>query len=299
MIDTPRDASRSMPPAVRSKMTSYRETFIRDGVVHIPGALVGPDLALARELFDWTYAHHSKAAFEAPMGAAGETVFIDTYNVSSRDLYHEKLRRSSMPEIAATILGADRLWFLGEQIFVKKGAGGSRGTPWHQDSDMPLDDVGAIGMWMAFEELDADACLHFVPGTHTGPSYNSLVPAADGAGTRLLYPTASDMPVFPDIEGNPGAFDIVSWKYQPGDIIMFHSNTIHGGAPVPAGGERNTLCLRFIDANVRYQERPFREFNGNAAAEATEALWEGLENGMPVHRGRHFTEIFHGSKVAA
>ena len=80
-------------------------------------------------------------------------------------------------------------------------------------------------------------------------------------------------------------FDIVAWgTIGPASGILFHTLTIHGGATVPPGGARNTLCVRFIDAEVRYKPRPERALNGNLAAEATDFLWEGLEDGMPVHQ---------------
>ncbi|RYI04953.1 MAG: hypothetical protein EON48_15190, partial [Acetobacteraceae bacterium] len=218
------------------RVAACREAFHRDGVVHIPGALDAANQAIAREMFDWSRAHPGQAAWDVALGGPDETVFIDTHNPAARAPYRELLARSAMPEIAAAVLGVDAVWFLGEQIFVKQGAQGTRSTPWHQDSDLPIDATGALAMWMAFEPLDIEAGLKFVRGSHRGPCLNPVMAVDEGGVPQYLYPTAAEMPPFPDIDADPRGYDVVSWAYEPGDLILFHSMTIHGGATVPARG---------------------------------------------------------------
>jgi ectoine hydroxylase-related dioxygenase (phytanoyl-CoA dioxygenase family) len=280
-----------LPESFLAKLASYREAYARDGAVLVPSVLDQSEMALARQMFDWSRKHPGQAAGEVTLGGPDKTVFIDTHSQYSRAYYLDILGRSAMPAIAAAVLGVDRLWYLGEQIFIKQGEEGSRPTPWHQDSDLPIDATGAIGLWMAFEPLDRAHGLEFVRGSHRGPELNPIA-SVDAEGTHYLYPNASHMAPFPDIDADRGAFDIVAWDYRPGDLILFHTLTIHGGATVPPGGERNTLCVRFVDEQVRYKPRPERALNGNLAAEAADFLWEGLEDGMPVHLGTRFEQIY-------
>ena len=281
----------TLPESFLANVPAYREAYARDGVVLVPGILDAAEQALARQMFDWSRMHPGQASGDVELGGPNQTVFIDTHSSGSRSYYLDMLGRSAMPAIAAAVLGVDRLWYLGEQVFVKTGEEGSRATPWHQDSDLAIDTTGAIGMWMAFEPLDRAHGLEFVRGSHRGPELNPIA-SIDADGPHFLYPKASHMAPFPDIDADRSTFDIVAWDYRPGDVILFHTLTIHGGATVPPGGERNTLCVRFVDAEVRYQPRPERALNGNLAAEATDFLWEGLEDGMPVHHGTQFSRIF-------
>jgi hypothetical protein len=48
----------------------------------------------------------------------------------------------------------------------------------------------------------------------------------------------------------------VSWAIEPGDVVIFHPATLHGGAPTRAGHPRHTLSLRFFGPNVRVASRP-------------------------------------------
>jgi hypothetical protein len=282
-----------LPEAFLTKLPAWREAYARDGVVLVPGVLDASEQAVARKMFDWSRGHPGQAAGEVTLGGPGQTVFIDTHSRYSRAWYLDALKDSLMPAIAAAVLGVDRLWYLGEQVFVKTGEEGTRSTPWHQDSDLPIDATGAIGLWMAFEPLDRAHGLQFVRGSHRGPELNPIT-SVDADGTHFLYPSATHLVPFPDIDADRSAFDIIAWDYRPGDLILFHTLTIHGGATVPPGGKRNTLCVRFVDAEVRYKPRPERALNGNLAAEATDFLWEGLAEGMPVHQGRQFVQVLGG-----
>ena len=44
------------------------------------------------------------------------------------------------------------------------------------------------------------------------------------------------LPRLPNIEveraADPGAFDIVSFASEPGDVLLVHPGSLHGGAPV-------------------------------------------------------------------
>jgi ectoine hydroxylase-related dioxygenase (phytanoyl-CoA dioxygenase family) len=229
----------TLPESLARNLTDYREAYARDGVIHVPKALNAAELRIARSLYDWSLANRGQAAWDVELGGPGETVYIDTHNRDARAIYAERLKDSAMAAIAGAVLGAGRLWFLGEQLFAKKGAAGTRATPWHQDSDLPVDRTGALAMWIAFDTLPAECSLQFVRGSHRGPELNPLV-AGDGVEQRLLYPDATDMAPFPDIDADRSAFDILSWACEPGDVLLFHTMTIHGGAPVPPSGARDT-----------------------------------------------------------
>jgi ectoine hydroxylase-related dioxygenase (phytanoyl-CoA dioxygenase family) len=105
---------------------------------------------------------------------------------------------------------------------------------------------------MALEPLEAEESLEFVRGSHRGPLYaGTSFDAYDE--TKPYYPD-SDWPRLPDIEADRDAWDIVSFRNEPGDAVLFHPSVLHGGGA--AGIRRHTLSLRFFGDDVVYSPRP-------------------------------------------
>jgi ectoine hydroxylase-related dioxygenase (phytanoyl-CoA dioxygenase family) len=108
--------------------------------------------------------------------------------------------------------------------------------------------------WICFDAQSAADSLEFVRGSHRGVLYNGSRFEL-GDDTAPINPT-SPLPRLPDIEATRGDWDIVSWPVEPGDLIVFHPATLHGGAPTHPGKRRRTLTLRFFGADAVYDQRP-------------------------------------------
>lgn len=228
-----------------------REAFRTDGVVKLEAALDRRQLAEALAAYDWSLAHPGPGA--SRIRQATEAVFYnDLFNPRALDGYRAMLEASPIPGYVAKLWGADDVWFFYEQVFLKEG-GEARRTPWHQDSSyLAIDGAHLAVVWISFDALRAEDSLEFVRGSHRGVLYN-------GSRFELGDDTAplpgSPLPRLPDIEADRGAWDIVSWAVEPGDLIVFHPRTLHGGAPTHAGMRRRTLTLRFFGAEAVYDPR--------------------------------------------
>ena len=57
----------------------------------------------------------------------------------------------------------------------------------------------------------------------------------------------------PDIEGDRGAFRILSWELEPGDAVFFHMLTLHaaGGATT----RRRAFSVRFLGDDATHAPR--------------------------------------------
>jgi len=66
-----------------------------------------------------------------------------------------------------------------------------------------------------------------------------------------------DMQPLPDIQANRETWDIVRWDARPGDLLMFHPSTLHGGGATSGNVERRSLALVFIGDDTKYVHRPF------------------------------------------
>ena len=229
------------------------ETYRRDGVVFLPQVLSPADLEAALSAFDWSLAHPGPGASKIQQ-KTDALFYQDLGNPDCLDAYTGMLRTSPLPALIAGLWGSPDVWFMYEQVFLKEG-GESRRTPWHQDSSylsVGGDDLAVA--WITFDEQSKEDSLEFVRGSHKGPLYDgSRFDLEDD--TLPIYP-GGQLPRLPDIEAHRKDYDIVSFAVEPGDVVMFHPKTLHGGAPTHKGSRRRTLTLRFFGRSAVYEARP-------------------------------------------
>ena len=234
-------------------MTKAREDYARDGVVKLASVLDEVALADALGAYDWSFANPGPGATRFKQHAAEATFYNDLANPRCLEGYRPMLEASPIPGLMAELWGSLDVWFFYEQVFLKEG-GETRRTPWHQDSSyLAIDGADLAVAWITFDAQEAEDSLEFVRGSHRGILYN-------GSRFELGDDTAPTHPgealPRPDIEANRAAFDIVSWAVEPGDLIVFHPKTLHGGAATRPGRRRRTLTLRFFGADAIYDARP-------------------------------------------
>ena len=97
---------------------------------------------------------------------------------------------------------------------------GRRGQALHQDQLFVRAQPGtSMAAWMALERADeANGCLQVVPGSHTLP---------------VLCEAEADPEVsFTDVGSQvPDGLETVPVLMEPGDVLFFHGNLIHGSLP--------------------------------------------------------------------
>jgi ectoine hydroxylase-related dioxygenase (phytanoyl-CoA dioxygenase family) len=229
-----------------------REAYARDGVVFLPKALDAAQLADAQAAYDWSLEHPGPLASRIPQ-TTESTFYQDLYNPGCLDAYRPMLERSPIPEMVAELWGTRDVWFMYEQVFLKEG-GDTRRTPWHQDSSylaVAGEDLAVV--WITFDPCAASQSLEFVKGSHRGRLYNGSRFQLDD-DTAPTHPNSS-LPRLPDIEADRAQWDIVSWAVEPGDLVVFHPATLHGGASTRPGQRRRTLTLRFFGDPSHYDAR--------------------------------------------
>jgi ectoine hydroxylase-related dioxygenase (phytanoyl-CoA dioxygenase family) len=232
-----------------------RQAYARDGAVFLPGVLDAQALAQAQAAYDWSLAHPGPGATR--FAQATDAVFYnDLYNPDCLTGYRAMLQASPIPALLSELWGGSEVWFMYEQVFLKEG-GESRRTPWHQDSSyLAVAGSDLAVAWITFDPVSQADSLEFVRGSHRGLLFNGSRFEL-GDDTAPLYPK-SDLPRMPDIEAARAGYDIVSWAVAPGDLVLFHPATLHGGAPTHPGRRRRTLTLRFFGGDAVYDARPGR-----------------------------------------
>ena len=230
---------------------SVRETFDRDGVVHLPG-LLAPDWVDLLEVGITRNLLHPGPYGRRLYEGTDREMLTDHSNFRVVPEYRILMSDSPIVDVVGGVLDTRELWLFFDQIWIKEPGPGRR-TPWHQDATSWVAGGQQVcGFWMALDPLDADESLEFVRGSHRGPLHaGTAFDAYDE--TKPYYPEA-DWPRLPDIEADRGAWDIISFPNAPGDAILFHPAILHGGG---AGrGRRRTLSLRFFGDDVVYSPRP-------------------------------------------
>jgi hypothetical protein len=255
-----------------------------DGVVCLPAALPAASLALLEQAVETSFANPTPGAVHF-YPEENARFFQDTGKN-----YVPLVRRIGLDAMVEALVGDSRLWYLGEQLFLKDG-GHSRRTPWHQDTSyLRMRGEQLVACWITLDPLPKPHCLEFVRGSHKGVLYNgsAFSPKDDTAG---LY-KRSPLPRLPDIQANRDAYDIVSWDLTPGDVIVFHLGILHGGGGTEPGMRRRTASLRFMGPDVVYDGR-VRDYDGAQAGNdaALADIYGRLEDGQPLHTSNLFEPI--------
>lgn len=109
---------------------------------------------------------------------------------------------------------------------------GSRGQALHQDQFYLRVDPGTcVAAWMAVDRCDEEnGCLQVVPGTHTLPVLCSVEADTSQSFTR-------------DTVELPAGLQPVSVRMNPGDVLFFNGQLVHGSRP-------NTSAERFRCAMI-------------------------------------------------
>lgn len=251
-------------------------TLTEDGVVRLDGALTADALRALEDSFAHSLANPTAGAVNFyPDDDA--RFFQDT-----GQNYLPLVRRLGIDTMMTALWGEPRLWYMGEQLFLKEG-GHSRRTPWHQDTSyLRMRGDQMVACWITLDSLPRRHSLEFVRGSHKGTLFNgsAFSPKDD---TAPLYPD-SPLPRLPDIEARRNEFDIVSWDLDPGDVLVFHLGVLHGGGGTEPGLRRRTASLRFMGPDVVYDARVRDRGSVKAGNdEALSGIYDQLEDGEPFH----------------
>ena len=257
---------------LQGDLESKIKPYYLDGVTCLRDALDVEYLRQARDCFDWSVAHPTTSACTFYESDEGK-FYQDLCHPQGAEIYRQLLEDSPLADIVAKLWGSDNVWFLYEQVFLKHGTE-TRRTPWHQDTSyLALDGVNIATVWICFDPVEAGHSLEFVRGSHRQTLYNGSAFDPDD-DTLPIY--QDGLPRLPDIETDRSKWDIVSYDITPGDIVIFHPSTLHGGAATQAGTQRRTLSLRFFGDDAVYAERP-----NEAPAPLVTGLHETLSAGQP------------------
>ncbi|MGW4336422.1 phytanoyl-CoA dioxygenase family protein [Rhodococcus koreensis] len=270
---------------------AVRQAFRNDGAVLIEDYLDETQLRQCHEAFTWAVNNPGPYVFNRLDGTTLQT-HIDNANPRAKNRLDDLVSSLPFGKLFADLWGSEHVWYFAEEIFLKEGGKSGRG-PWHQDTaNLPWAGRHWGNAWISFQSLPKQNSLEIVRGSHRGVQYDGASFANPDDPTDPLYGDGT-LPRLPDIEAeraaDPDAYDVISWAVDPGDVLVLHPRSLHGGAPVDAATpDRHTLVLRFFgdDATFRPlpESNPHYARNGVLFADEMAKLNEGDPFRSPIFR---------------
>lgn len=209
--------------------------YQRDGAIVIKNALDPEQLQLLTSGVEEAYNAPERRATKvsAPMGQ-GQTVVRDYVAHESPSLT-ALVDSGVVGEIGAALMQTPSAQVILDQIFYKT-KGPIVATPWHQDTPFLRvrgDDL--VRLWFPCDISPRELTVQVVRGSHrwnvvyntTGGApedikvANQAAMGRDGVGDPWLPPA-------PDVRKYRDSFDILSWTVEPGDVLAFQGNMLHG-----------------------------------------------------------------------
>ena len=227
------------------------EAFQRDGAVCVRSAFSDEEVALVAHGIDRNLAEPSELALVASRPEDPGRFFEDFRGWQRIPEFEEFIRESAAAQIAGELMVSERVRLFHDHVLVKEPET-RQPTPWHQDQPYyNVDGRQVCSLWMPVDPVDRESTVEFVAGSHLGPW---LMPRTFMDNEAKWFPEGT-LEELPDIEGERGAFEILAWELEPGDVVYFHMLTLHaaGGAT----NRRRALSIRFLGDDATHAPRPW------------------------------------------
>jgi len=228
------------------------DRFEEDGVVCLRGFFNDDWVNSLRDLIEMDIANPSGMVKSIDAEGATGFFFGDTFVSHHIDGFKDAVFKSPAPKIAASLMQADKINLLFDQILVKE-PDTSTPTAWHQDyTYWPVAGDQVSTLWLALDPVTFDSgAVEYLRGSHRwGKKYLAISFDPDQKYDE-------DLPEVPDVEADRDAYDIVSFELEPGDCTIHHGLTLHGAQPNRLKNQRRRAYIqRWAGHDVTYNPRP-------------------------------------------
>ncbi|MEQ8370417.1 MAG: phytanoyl-CoA dioxygenase family protein [Alphaproteobacteria bacterium] len=211
----------------------------RDGMLYMPGVFSGHEIGLLKALV--TEDDAITANIGGPVDSKGEQAQLFSFGGQPDDVMGAFVRIARLVEMTEDLLGGREVYHWHSKFSFKPPH--SKGTwDWHQDyGSWYLDGClwpDSLTAMIAMDVIDeSNGCVQLVRGSHL-------------AGRVDHMPVGKAMGADPDrvarmLEGG----DLVMCEMQPGDVVFFHSNTLHASGPNTSQRSRDVFHISYNTAH--------------------------------------------------
>ena len=219
-------------------------SFARDGFLVRRGYFHPDEMAALLNSFNVDPAIH-KRAYGVDDGQGGATE-IALWNEPGEDAFGAVARGERLVRTAEKLLGGEVYHYHSKITMKRPGAGGT--WVWHQDygywyaNGCLRPDMLTVAIPLTPNNV-ANGCLNVLAGSHLmGRVDHGFVGHQTGADPARVAEAEKQLPR-------------VAFEAEPGDVMFFHSNTLHTSAPNHSDTDRHLLLVAYnTKANDPYLE---------------------------------------------
>ncbi len=253
--ETPAEPSPAFPVSKTGALPNGASAqFATDGVVCLPGALSPEHVETLRTAVDDAVASPGPHSYRVSTPDDPGFFFTD-YNLHQRDpqvaaIIHD----GPVADLARQLVGSVGMTLYFDNIFVK--AAGSRNiVPWHLDAMYLRMNGTVLNCWIALDPVPESSAVLFKRGSHLRdePTYEALHFDPSRRYASPLKDGRVPMPDFADLDQR---FDSIWWRACPGDLVVFHQQTLHASLPNTAAHTRRAIGFLLLADDVTYNADP-------------------------------------------
>jgi hypothetical protein len=210
--------------------------YQRDGAVLIKRALQPEALRLLEAGVEEVYGSLGTryTSLSSPSGE-GKTV-VKEYVSQDSPALRALLASGAVGKIGAALMQTPSAQLILDQVFYKT-KGPIVPTPWHQDTPfLRVRGNDLIRLWFPCDHSPRQLTVQVVRGSHrwnvvyntSGEQPSETMIVESGSNYDHYEVGDSDLPPVPDVARYRNSFDILSWDVEPGDVLAFQGNMLHG-----------------------------------------------------------------------
>lgn len=270
--------------------------YQRDGAVLIKSVLDADALRLLESGVEEVFSDLGKRYTTVGSAEqAGKTVVREYVSQDSPSL-RSLVRGGLLGEIGATLMQTPSAQLILDQVFYKT-QGPIVATPWHQDTPfLRVRGHDMIRLWFPCDRSPRALTVQVVRGSHrwnvvyntSGEQPNTTMIVASGSGSDPNGVGDAVLPPVPDVARYRDSFDILSWDVEPGDVLAFQGNMLHGTEGHPGHDRpRRAFAVMLGGPSLRYHKPQGKAFPPPGKFEG--AKYEDIPNGAPIG---NYPEVF-------
>tara|TARA_B100000686_G_C16761194_1_gene958811 strand:- start:450 stop:1292 length:843 start_codon:yes stop_codon:yes gene_type:complete len=247
MVGKPVNITEMIGTPLRDISDVERNGYTNDGAVLLRNIFDVSWVDFLHDAFDLALRYPGPLSEEyTPEGNPGR-FFADLDMWQRLEPFRRFVFESPAAKVATEIMMSNRINFFYDQMFVKEKETSER-TPWHQDQPYwAVSGSQVCSVWLPLDPIGEESSLKFVKGSHKWVAHNP-----HHFGDDSPY-EGTGLPELPDIEGNMGDYEILSWGVEPGDCLVFHGMIVHGSYGNSSSEfPRRALATRWCGDDARF-----------------------------------------------
>lgn len=231
------------------------ETFRRDGVVLVRGAVDPESLELLAEGVEHNRRHPSAWSHWYTDADEAAGFWSDYVTWPDVEPYRRVVFETPLAELAGELMGSESVRFFHEHVLVKEPGAAER-TPWHHDQPYYcVDGDQNVSMWIALDPVPASSGMRFIAGSHR---WGRLFIPRRFVDHVPYAPADGRFEIVPDLDAHLDAHRVLSFDVEPGDLIAFHYRTLHDAPGNELDTPRRVVSLRWLGDDATFATRPWQ-----------------------------------------